>query len=73
MRSTRPIERHRAWTLWAPLTNAALGLWLITSPFMLGLFDPVTAPVPPALGHEIALARNPQRLAGHQRDRLRAC
>jgi nucleoside-diphosphate-sugar epimerase/uncharacterized membrane protein len=48
------MERHRAWTLWAPLANVALGLWLVTSPLMLGLFDPVTAPVPPALGHEIA-------------------
>lgn len=48
------MERHRRVTLWAPLTNAALGLWLITSPLMLGLFDPVSAPVPPALGHEIA-------------------
>ena len=48
------LERHRARTLWAPLTNAALGLWLIASPALLGLFDPVSAPVPPALGHEIA-------------------
>lgn len=48
------IERHRHWTLWAPLVNAALGLWLITSPLILGLFDPVAAPPPPALGHEIA-------------------
>ena len=47
-------------TLWAPLTNAALGLWLVVSPLCLGLFDPVTAPVPPALGHEIAAARHPQ-------------
>lgn len=48
------VERHRLWTLWAPLTNAALGLWLVTSPVMLGLFDPVTVPAPPALGHEVA-------------------
>jgi len=48
------VERHRAFTLWAPLTNAALGLWLIVSPFAYGLFDPVSAPIPPALGHEIA-------------------
>ncbi|MCE3257613.1 MAG: Vitamin epoxide reductase family protein [Nitrobacter vulgaris] len=48
------IERHRTWNFWAPMTNAALGLWLITSPLMVGLFDPVTAPLPPALGHEIA-------------------
>lgn len=48
------LEQHRRQTLWAPLTNAALGLWLVTSPVLLGLFDPVTAPLPPALGHEIA-------------------
>lgn len=47
-------ERHRARTLWAPLTNAAIGLWLVASPFALGLFDPAAVPVPPALGHEIA-------------------
>lgn len=49
-------DRHRSATLWAPLTNAALGLWLVASPFTLGLFDAVTAPAPPALGHEIAAA-----------------
>ncbi|WFU86518.1 NAD-dependent epimerase/dehydratase family protein [Rhizobium sp. CC1099] len=48
------LERHRSFTLWAPLTNAVLGLWLIVSPFAYGLFDPGAAPVPPALGHEIA-------------------
>ena len=48
------VERHRTWTLWAPMANAALGLWLVTSPFTLGLFDLVTMPLPPALGHEIA-------------------
>lgn len=48
------VERHRAFTLWAPMLNAALGLWLIASPFALGLFDPVSAPIPPALGHDIA-------------------
>jgi len=48
------LERHRAWTLWAPLANAALGLWLVASPMTTGLFDPVSVPVPPALGHEIA-------------------
>ena len=47
-------ERHRARTLWAPLTNAAIGLWLVASPVTLGLFDPSAAPIPPALGHEIA-------------------
>ncbi len=26
------LQRHRYWTLWAPLTNAVLGLWLISSP-----------------------------------------
>jgi nucleoside-diphosphate-sugar epimerase/uncharacterized membrane protein len=48
------LEQHQRRTLWAPLANAALGLWLVTSPTLLGLFDPVTAPTPPALGHEIA-------------------
>jgi nucleoside-diphosphate-sugar epimerase/uncharacterized membrane protein len=50
------LEQHRYWTLWAPLTNAALGLWLVSSPMILGLFDPVSVPPPPALGHEIAEA-----------------
>ncbi len=50
------LERHRYWTLWAPMANAALGLWLVSSPMLLGLFDPVSAAPPPALGHEIAEA-----------------
>src|SRR5690606_34517662 len=41
-------------TRWAPMVNAALGLWLVTSPALIGLFDPVTAPPPPALGHDLA-------------------
>ena len=49
-------KQHRYWTLWAPLTNAVLGLWLISSPMILGLFDPVSVAPPPALGHEIAEA-----------------
>src|SRR5690606_9489824 len=40
------VERHRRWTLWAPMANAALGLWLISSPMILGLFDPVTSAPP---------------------------
>src|SRR5690606_36309171 len=48
------VARHRFWTLWAPMANAALGLWLVASPMTLGLFDPITLPPPPALGHEIA-------------------
>lgn len=52
----KAIEQHRAFTLWAPLLNAALGAWLMVSPFAYGLFDPVSAPVPPALGHELAAA-----------------
>ncbi|WP_132031157.1 NAD-dependent epimerase/dehydratase family protein [Aquabacter spiritensis] len=52
----KAVERHRYWTLWAPMANAALGLWLATSPMTLGLFDPVAAPTPPALGHEVAEA-----------------
>ncbi|THK38967.1 NAD-dependent epimerase/dehydratase family protein [Ensifer sp. MPMI2T] len=50
------VERHRLFTLWAPLANVALGLWLLASPMTLGLFDPVAATPPPALGHEIAEA-----------------
>ncbi len=50
----RAVERHRFWTLWSPMANAALGLWLVTSPMTLGLFDPVTLSTPPALGHEVA-------------------
>lgn len=46
-------KQHRA-TLWAHLTNCALGLWLIASPFTYGLFDPAVSPVPPpAAGHEL--------------------
>lgn len=48
------VDAHRSGTLWAPMVNAALGLWLVASPLTLGLFDPVAAPVPPALGHELA-------------------
>ena len=48
------IGLHRASTIWAPLTNAALGLWLMTAPMTLGLFDPVAVPTPPALGHDLA-------------------
>ncbi|CAN7643219.1 NAD-dependent epimerase/dehydratase family protein [Pararhizobium sp. LjRoot255] len=48
------VERHRLRTLWAPLANVALGLWLVSSPMTLGLFDPIVVPPPPALGHEIA-------------------
>ncbi|RVG88223.1 NAD-dependent epimerase/dehydratase family protein [Sinorhizobium meliloti] len=48
------VEEHRLRTLWAPLANVALGLWLVSSPATLGLFDPVSVPLPPALGHEIA-------------------
>jgi nucleoside-diphosphate-sugar epimerase/uncharacterized membrane protein len=48
------LEAQRFRTLWAPLAAAGLGLWLITSPLTLGLFDPVMPTVPPALGHELA-------------------
>ncbi len=50
-------ERQYAATLWAPFANIGLGLWLVTSPAILGLFDPVSLPAPPALGHEIAEAQ----------------
>jgi hypothetical protein len=47
------IARHRAWTLWAPLLNAALGLWLIASAVTYGLFDGGAAVPAPALGHDL--------------------
>src|SRR5690606_149050 len=49
-------ERPRRPTRWAPMTAAMLGLWLVVSPFILGLFDPVESALPPALGHELAEA-----------------
>ncbi len=55
-RVSAEVELQRQATLWAPLTNAAIGLWLVATPFTLGLFDPITASVPPALGHDIAAA-----------------
>lgn len=48
------IERGRDQERWAHLVNIALGFWLALSPFSYGLFDPVAAPRPPALGFEIA-------------------
>ncbi len=49
------LARHRMSTLWAPLLNAAFGIWLVASPMAYGLFDPAPgAAVPPALGHAIA-------------------
>jgi nucleoside-diphosphate-sugar epimerase/uncharacterized membrane protein len=48
------LERHRYRTLWAPMANAVLGLWLATSPMTIGLFDAVSVAPPPALGHEVA-------------------
>ncbi len=51
------LARHRSDTLWAPMLNAGLGAWLIASPLIGGLFDPVSNPaIPPALGHPIAPA-----------------
>lgn len=46
-------ERER--TNWAHLANIGVGLWLLTSPFVLGLFDPLPAdlPPPPAAGREL--------------------
>jgi len=46
------IEKHRLFTLWAPLLNAALGVWLMVSPFAYGLFDG-GAVFAPALGHPL--------------------
>lgn len=36
------VEEHHG-TSWPHLANAALGIWLLTSPFVLGLFDPDVA------------------------------
>ena len=53
---SREVERHlhreHAETLWAPLTNIALGLWLAASPIAFGLFDGPSDAIdpPPALG-----------------------
>jgi hypothetical protein len=47
------LSRRLELTLWAPLVNAAVGLWLIFSPFALGLFDGTAAVLAPALGHEL--------------------
>ena len=44
-------------TLWASLTNIALGAWLIASPFAYGLFDAdIQAAPPPAAGVELPAA-----------------
>ncbi|MGE0801968.1 MAG: NAD-dependent epimerase/dehydratase family protein [Lautropia sp.] len=50
----RELADRHAKTRWAPMVNVALGAWLMTSPMMFGLFDPVAAGPPPALGHELA-------------------
>lgn len=47
------VRRRLERTLWAPLVNAALGLWLVFAPFTFGLFDGGAATVPPALGHPL--------------------
>ena len=49
---TTLAHEHGA-TLWAHLANIVLGLWLLTSPFIYGLFDPVGSLPPPAAGHEL--------------------
>lgn len=44
-------------TAWAQLVNIALGLWLVASPFVSGLFDPTgEVATPPAAGHALAAA-----------------
>ncbi len=47
------LAAHARRTRWAHFTNIALGALLIAGPFTYGLFDPVTAPPPPALGHDL--------------------
>lgn len=38
-RHQRDMDTRREMTLWAHYANLTLGIWLITSPFVLGLFD----------------------------------
>lgn len=53
-------------TLWAPLTNIALGAWLIASPFAYGLFDAdVQAAPPPAAGVELPAAAVRNAMLGY--------
>jgi uncharacterized membrane protein len=48
-------DKHRR-TLWAHLTNGAIGIWLMASPAAYGLLDAAGGPPPPALGHELPAA-----------------
>jgi nucleoside-diphosphate-sugar epimerase/uncharacterized membrane protein len=51
------LRQHERATRWAHLTNCAIGLWLIASPFTYALFDPAAGVLaPPAAGRELALA-----------------
>jgi nucleoside-diphosphate-sugar epimerase/uncharacterized membrane protein len=48
------LAAEQSGTLWAHLLNAALGAWLITGPFVYGLFETAPdAPAPPAAGHAL--------------------
>ena len=69
----RHLQREHAETLWAPLTNIALGLWLAASPIAFGLFDgPSDAMRSPAgVGLDAAAARRARCVARLQRDRDR--
>jgi nucleoside-diphosphate-sugar epimerase/uncharacterized membrane protein len=50
-RGEAALRGHHQATRWAHLINMALGAWLITTPFAIGLFaSDAGAPVPPAAG-----------------------
>ena len=57
LRVEEELNTQHSQTTWAHLANAALGLWLVASPFALGLFDPIgNVASPPAAGHALAAA-----------------
>lgn len=59
------IEQQRDQQRWAHLVNIALGVWLALSPFSYGLFDPVAAPTPPALGFDLPGPETRNRWLGY--------
>ena len=53
-RGEAALSRHHLATRWAHLINMALGAWLITTPFAIGLFaGDAGAPAPPAAGWDL--------------------
>ncbi|MGE3773421.1 MAG: NAD-dependent epimerase/dehydratase family protein [Gammaproteobacteria bacterium] len=47
------LARRLEMTLWAPIVNAGLGLWLLFAPFAFGLFDGGVQSFAPALGYDL--------------------